>query len=102
MGGGGGGGQHAKAPRRRHISEHPTSDSDAVLSPSEPPVKRTRAADGDSVTVTASDEDIRQLLDDPLGQTSEQNSANDQIVKMFWGRIPRPQKCLLLHFSFSP
>ena len=70
--------QRAKAPRRRHISEHSTSDSDEVLSSSEPPVKRTRAADGDSISVTASDEDIRQLLDDPPGQTSEQNNANDQ------------------------
>ena len=40
-------------------------------------MKRTRAADGDSISVTASDEDIRQLLHDPPGQTSEQNNAND-------------------------
>jgi hypothetical protein len=70
--------QRAKAPRRRHISEPSTSDSDEVLSSSEPPVKRTRAADCESISVTASDEDIRQLLDDPPGQTSERNNANDQ------------------------
>ena len=70
--------QRAKAPRRRYISEHSTSDSDEVLSSSERLVKRTKAADGDSISVTASDEDIQQLLDDPPGQTSEQNNANDQ------------------------
>ena len=66
--------------RRRHSRERSLSlsdsSSDEDFSSSELPVKRTKAADvGDSISVTASDEDIRQLLDDPPGQTGDKNNT---------------------------
>ncbi|XP_028404824.1 uncharacterized protein LOC114527393 [Dendronephthya gigantea] len=76
--------KRAKRSKRKRSSERSASpvdsDSDGEFSSSEPPAKRTKEVDArDSISITASDEDIRQLLGDPPDNSGNKN-ADDKVT----------------------
>ena len=72
-------GKRRQQGRKRSGRRHNYTSSEEEYSSSEPPAKRANLnKDGDSISVTASDDDVRQLLNDPSGQKNSDTVANNK------------------------
>ena len=72
-------GKRRQQGRKRSGRRHNYTSSEEEYLSSEPPAKRTDLnKDGDSISVTASDDDVRQLLNDPSGQKNSDTVANNK------------------------
>ena len=82
-------GKRRQQGRKRSRRRHNYASSEEEYSSSEPPAKRANLnKDGDSISVTASDDDVRQLLNDPSGQknsdtvaSNKQAESEDELLK---------------------
>ena len=72
-------GKRRQQGRKRSGRRHNYTSSEEEYLSSEPPAKRADLnKDGDSISMTASDDDVRQLLNDPSGQKNSDTVANNK------------------------